>query len=661
MIGTSFGRYDIIEELGHGGMSVVYHGVDTGLEREVAIKVLHDHLARKPENRQRLHREAKAIARLRHPNILEVFDYAAEDAERAYIVMEYVEGDNLREFLDRTGVMPAEHGALIGLRLCRALEHAHEHGIIHRDLKPENVMVSTQGHIKLMDFGIAHIFDAETMTQTGSLLGSPAHMAPEMIEGERVDERADIFALGTVLYWLVTGGLPFEGKNAPQILKRVLEGIFKNPEAVEPRVGQCFGDIIRRCLAYELEDRYASVTQVIVDLERFLERAPFEDEAESLGVYLCDPESERERFEAAIVPLLFASAQQALGRNEHTEAFRIFNRILAYEPNHAAVHRAISRLQRRTAAPKIAVCITTAIAAVIAGYFLWGAVDINTTTASPRTISPDSPLIEVLSPAVIQARESASTRATQYAESTTTLARELADSRARALAQSQTWANEAARHNLSQARRVTRAIDEDRRTIAAITSPRKAPDLTPSDPAAVADMGGLLEEDMGARVDEPVRHTYKFRLRPPSAVLSIDGNTYEGHLANKGIALEQGKSYKVLVTCPSGCEPYRTTINVDGPPSQAVKDITLAWRNGIVKIKAPRDSVFYLPGKTRRLVQLTAGKEYHHNVRFGDAASTARPQQELTFVIHDSKQMQSTYERTVTVEPGTTRVINVKF
>ena len=270
MIGTSVDRYRIVEELGHGGMSVVYRGVDSALERDVAVKVLHNHLAKKAENRQRFHREAKAIARLRHPNILEIYDFSSADAERSYIVMEYVEGENLRQFAARTGHPPPEVAALICLEIAYALEHAHDHGIIHRDLKPENVMVSSGGELKLMDFGIAHVIDAETMTATGSLMGSPAHMAPEIIDGQRADVRADVFALGTVLYWLAAGRLPFEGANAPQVLRKVLEGDCEDVESVDPRTGQQLGAIVRRCLATDPDDRYESVLAVRRELADFI-------------------------------------------------------------------------------------------------------------------------------------------------------------------------------------------------------------------------------------------------------------------------------------------------------------------------------------------------------------------------------------------------------
>ncbi|HZI05251.1 MAG TPA: serine/threonine-protein kinase, partial [Archangium sp.] len=174
-IGRNIGRYRILEELGSGGMSVVYKGLDTALDREVAVKVLHPHLANKSESRRRLAREAKAVARLHHPNILEVFDFSAEGAQDAFLVTEYVRGRTLKEYVDELGRLELpELAAMILHEIAAALAHAHESGVIHRDLKPENVMVREDGVLKLMDFGIAKLLDIEErMTVTGALVGSP--------------------------------------------------------------------------------------------------------------------------------------------------------------------------------------------------------------------------------------------------------------------------------------------------------------------------------------------------------------------------------------------------------------------------------------------------------------------------------------------------------
>ena len=227
LVGRHIGRYRILEQLGQGGMSVVYKGLDTALDREVAVKVLHPHLSHKEESRKRLAREAKAVAKLRHPNILEVFDFAGIDAEDAYIVTEYIRGQTLRQYAVSNTFDPPEIAAMVIHEIAQALAHAHEAGVIHRDLKPENVMVREDGVLKLMDFGIAKIIDRDDkLTMTGALVGSPAHMAPEIIEGEETGAEADIFSLGTMLYYFATGRLPFNGPNTTATLKKILDCVY---------------------------------------------------------------------------------------------------------------------------------------------------------------------------------------------------------------------------------------------------------------------------------------------------------------------------------------------------------------------------------------------------------------------------------------------------
>src|SRR5262245_14271680 len=200
-------RYRLLEEVGQGGMAVVYRAQDSTLKREVAIKVLHPHLLAEGESKQRLEREAQAVAKLQHDNILQIFDYSGGDSPSSFIVTEFIDGQTLKQFLANRKAPLPEVAALIVVEVGNALEHAHSLGIIHRDLKPENVMVRKDGFLKLMDFGVAQVLDLERMTVTGQLLGSPAYMAPEIFEGKPLDFRTDVFSLGVILYQMATGEL----------------------------------------------------------------------------------------------------------------------------------------------------------------------------------------------------------------------------------------------------------------------------------------------------------------------------------------------------------------------------------------------------------------------------------------------------------------------
>ena len=179
MIGETIEKYRVMRKIGEGGMATVYHGRHISLNRDVAIKLMHPGLASTERNKQRFSREAKAIERLDHPNILKILDYSGLETEHCYIVTELIEGITLRELLNQKQKIPSEIIALLAIELTEALSFAHERGIIHRDLKLENVMLRNDGIVKLMDFGIARFTDEDQLTMTGTLVGSPAYMSPE--------------------------------------------------------------------------------------------------------------------------------------------------------------------------------------------------------------------------------------------------------------------------------------------------------------------------------------------------------------------------------------------------------------------------------------------------------------------------------------------------
>src|SRR4029078_9099104 len=181
-VGQVLDKYELLERVGQGGMAVVYRGLDRNLRRTVAVKVLHRHLADHKEARQRFEREAHAVAKLRHENILEIFDYSGKGSSDSYIVTEVIRGRPLPAFIAAHHIGFPEIAAMVVVEVCRALQHAHSLGVLHRDVKPENIMIRDDGVLKLMDFGIAQIVDSQRMTVTGQLLGSPAYMSPEHVE-----------------------------------------------------------------------------------------------------------------------------------------------------------------------------------------------------------------------------------------------------------------------------------------------------------------------------------------------------------------------------------------------------------------------------------------------------------------------------------------------
>ncbi|WP_438021748.1 protein kinase domain-containing protein [Sorangium sp. So ce233] len=359
-------KYELIEELGHGGMATVYRARDPRLRREVAVKIIHRHLRENAEVGTRFVAEARAAAKLRHPGIVEVFDVSSEQDRERYLVVELLRGSTLRKILSAHREMPAEVGAAVVLELCDALEHAHAAGIIHRDVKPENVLVELPSDrdgaswdgagvvIKLTDFGIAKVLDAQGVTSTGQVLGSPAHMAPEQIEGGEVDARTDVFALGVLFYECLVGHLPFEGKNPAQVLRKVLEGAYPEAERERPAVGARWSRIVAGALAHEIAARTAS-PRALADLIRAeLTGLGVVEPRVELAAYFANPAGYTERHVARLVPRLVARAEAARKRGDVPGAAADYNRALALAPNDLSILKRLARLNASRSRRKLA-------------------------------------------------------------------------------------------------------------------------------------------------------------------------------------------------------------------------------------------------------------------------------------------------------------------
>ncbi|MBK6848640.1 MAG: protein kinase [Proteobacteria bacterium] len=345
--GRRLQKYELLEEVGHGGMAVVFRGRDTQLNREVAVKVLHPHMAKEQEAKERFQREAQAVARLRHENIIEIYDYSGTDSAESFIVTEFIHGQTLKQFVAAHPVSHPELAALIVIEICAALAHAHGLSVIHRDIKPENIMIRRDGRVKLTDFGIAQMVELAKLTVTGQLIGSPAYMSPELVTGGRVDYRSDVFSVGTLLYQLATAQLPFAGSNAQEVLRRIAEGHFPPPEAANPRVDAQLGAILRHALARDPEARYPSVVALADDLRAFVRAVGLEDVQAELTAYFADPEGFSTKLPQRIVPALLTHARRHLQQGQHARALQQLDRLLSADPEHREALALIARLSAR--------------------------------------------------------------------------------------------------------------------------------------------------------------------------------------------------------------------------------------------------------------------------------------------------------------------------
>jgi serine/threonine-protein kinase len=274
--GTLSGRYETGDRLGTGGMSSVYKATDRILERTVAVKILAEHLHDDERFVERFKREALAVAKLIHPNIVQVYDTGVDDG-RHYIVMEYVEGRSGAQILQRQGPVEPEVAAEIGIQACAGLDYAHRRGIIHRDVKPGNLMIvggpvgGGEMIVKLTDFGIARAIEQTRITQVGSVVGTAAYLAPEQVRGEEATPATDVYALGVVLYQFLTGRLPYEGSSLAELAVRQQNEKALPPSTYDSDIPEPLGAAVLRALEGDPNRRYASAEELASGLRLGLE------------------------------------------------------------------------------------------------------------------------------------------------------------------------------------------------------------------------------------------------------------------------------------------------------------------------------------------------------------------------------------------------------
>jgi eukaryotic-like serine/threonine-protein kinase len=267
------GRYRVEGALGHGGMASVLRARDDELDRPVAIKLLDEHLARDASVRTRFLREARLSAALAHPNVVSVFDAGEEDG-RPYIVMECVEGRTLADLLADRGRVPWQEAVRLALQVCAGLEHAHRAGLVHRDVKPQNLLLREDGTLKIADFGIARAAEQTRLTQAGTILGTAAYLSPEQAAGDEVTAAADVYALGAVLYELLTGRTPYTFETLAELAHRQAVEPVEPIRELAPDVPAAVEDVVMRCLARNPAYRPASAAETGKELRAALPAEP---------------------------------------------------------------------------------------------------------------------------------------------------------------------------------------------------------------------------------------------------------------------------------------------------------------------------------------------------------------------------------------------------
>jgi eukaryotic-like serine/threonine-protein kinase len=270
VIGTLLSdRFRLEEKIGSGGMSTVYRAFDETLERWVAIKLMHREIAADSDQLERFRREARAVASLNHPHVVTVIDFG-EDDDHPYIVLEYVEGENLKNRLRRFGLLPVSEAVAYAIEIGRALECAHAHRLVHRDVKPQNVLIDPEGRAKVTDFGIARSLEAEGLTATGRVLGTTDYVAPEQALGEDTTAQSDVYSLGICLFEMLTGDVPFKADSQVAVAMKHVKDPLPDIRMRRPEVSAALASVVDTACAKETVNRYASAHEMVHELEQAL-------------------------------------------------------------------------------------------------------------------------------------------------------------------------------------------------------------------------------------------------------------------------------------------------------------------------------------------------------------------------------------------------------
>ncbi len=350
--------FKLLDVIARGGMAVVYKAVQTSVDRIVAVKELHQHLVQDKEFIDRFKREATAAANLHHENIIIIHDYGSEERDgqiMSYIIaMEYVDGKSLKDLLampdGQQGIgkkLPIPVVLNIFIQICKGLEHAHNKGVVHRDIKPANIILANDGYVKIADFGLAHSSHLPSMTVTGATLGTPAYMSPEQAAGNRkIDARADIFSMGVVIYEMVTGIKPFLGETYPATITRILTFNPEPAAQVNPAIPPELGQIIDKCIAKDVDKRYASVTEILKELQFCAEKNSITVDHQLLREFVKNPDEFEKKYNAMLIKQFMDRGlyYMNLGFEKIDDAIQMFARILQIQPDNALAKEYLEKL-----------------------------------------------------------------------------------------------------------------------------------------------------------------------------------------------------------------------------------------------------------------------------------------------------------------------------
>jgi len=353
MVNRAIRNFEIKELIATGGMAAIYKAVQISLDRTVAIKILHGHLAQDKDFITRFEREAKAAANLKHDNIVNIIDFGKTE-DVYFIAMEFVEGKSLKDLIQAVEFVPYEIALTITREISQGLFHAHQKGVVHRDIKPANILIGLDGAIKIADFGLAQAQDLISVTVTGSIVGTPAYMSPEQAGGKKIDHRSDLFSLGVVVYEMITGRKPFMGQNYSSIIHEIMTVVPPKPFEANPLIPREISAIIEKMLNKDPEQRPQSAGEISEEISAYFRKMKIECSRRDVSQFLNAPES-------YLVNLKKARKEKHLERGLHfmglgddkiDEAISEFDKIIQLDPTDTRVLKYVNEMRAKKAKKK---------------------------------------------------------------------------------------------------------------------------------------------------------------------------------------------------------------------------------------------------------------------------------------------------------------------
>ncbi|MCK4667903.1 serine/threonine protein kinase, partial [Candidatus Dependentiae bacterium] len=360
-MGRTIKNFEVLEQIGQGGTATIYKGIQKSLDRYVVIKELHPHLVTNENFITRFDREAKASALLNHENIVQIIDFGKED-NSFFIALEFIDGGSLKDLKDKTAKFPLEITLFIISEVAKGLEHAHSKGIVHRDIKPGNVMITSEGKVKLTDFGLAQAKQFTSVTVTGSLIGTPAYMSPEQAAGKKVTQQTDIFSLGVMFYEMAAGVKPFDGENYTSVITKILSYKPKFVYEINETVPKEISDIVMKTLEKDLEKRYLHVSELLDDIQKFMEKHNLYFTSKDLNKFIKDPNGYTLKLKEKQAKDHIAKGMyyMNIGGEKIEDAITEFELALVLDPDNSEIESKIINLkkqrdeiQKRASVPKV--------------------------------------------------------------------------------------------------------------------------------------------------------------------------------------------------------------------------------------------------------------------------------------------------------------------